>query len=82
MLSELLVRFVCIDVDKFLRSFVCIGTIDNLTTCPRLLSEVESVMAGGQWPPAIDAAPYLHRRWVTLAPGGANMIPLTLGEKK
>ncbi|CAM9170606.1 unnamed protein product, partial [Ectocarpus fasciculatus] len=26
------------------------GVIDNLTTCPRLVSEVESVMAGGPWP--------------------------------
>ena len=29
----------------------------NFTLCPRTVAEVESVMAGGQWPPAIDEAP-------------------------
>lgn len=43
------------------------GVVDNLTTCPRLISEVESVLAGGEWPPATDEAPYLQRRWANLA---------------
>ena len=29
----------------------------NFTLCPRTVVEVESVMAGGQWPPAQDNAP-------------------------
>lgn len=29
----------------------------NLTLCPRTVAEVESVMAGGPWPPARDDAP-------------------------
>lgn len=37
--------------------------VENLTTCPRLVEEVESVMAGGVWPPAKDNAPELRRRW-------------------
>lgn len=57
------------------------GVVDNLTTCPRLVSEVESVMAGGPWPPLVDEAPFLQRRWVTLAPGGGNMLPITLAGK-
>lgn len=40
--------------------------VDNLTVCPRTVDEVEGVMAGGPWPPAVDAAPHLCRRWATL----------------
>ena len=29
----------------------------NFTLCPRTVAEVESVMAGGSWPPARDDAP-------------------------
>lgn len=52
--------------------------VDNLTTCPRLIEEVEAVMAGGQWPPAVDAAPYLQRRWGRLAADGSKMESLVL----
>lgn len=31
--------------------------VQNFTLCPRTVAEVESVMAGGQWPPAHDRAP-------------------------
>lgn len=41
--------------------------VDNLTTCPRTVSEIESVMAGGAWPPSSDEAPYLRRKWVKLS---------------
>lgn len=56
--------------------------VDNLTTCPRLTSEVESVMAGGQWPPEVDAAPELYRRWKTLEAGGRRMVeyPITVAK--
>lgn len=33
----------------------------NFTLCPRTMSEVEHVMAGGNWPPIIDEAPELRR---------------------
>lgn len=46
----------------------------NLTTCPRTVKEVEAVLSGGQWPPAVDEAPYLFRRWGKLAPGGVGMV--------
>jgi len=51
---------------------------DNLTTCPRLIEEVESVMSGGQWPPAADKAPHLFRKWGTLGEGGKAMKEITL----
>ena len=54
------------------------GIIDNLTTCPRLISEVENVLAGGEWPPVTDEAPYLQRRWSRLAPGGEKLILIEL----
>ena len=46
----------------------------NFTNCPRTVDEVESVLAGGVWPPAVDSAPYLHRKWIKLAPQGHGMI--------
>ena len=49
------------------------GPPDNLTTCPRTIEEVEEVLRGGAWPPAVDAAPWLCRRWTRLAEGGAAM---------
>ena len=52
----------------------------NLTTCPRTVEEIESVIAGGPWPPLKDDAPYLHRRWGNLAPGGNGMIDIKLGQ--
>ena len=47
--------------------------IDNFTTCPRLVEEVESVMSGGPWPPVVDKAPYLCRRWCQLSPCASFM---------
>jgi len=37
----------------------------NFTLCPRTIEEVESVMAGGKWPPGPgeDSAPELKRQW-------------------
>lgn len=35
--------------------------IVNYTLCPRTISEIESVMAGGKWPPLTDEAPELRR---------------------
>lgn len=50
----------------------------NLTTCPRTVGEVESVLSGGSWPPSSDEAPYLFRRWGKLAPGGLGMVDIKL----
>lgn len=50
---------------------------DNLTTCPRTVQEIEYVIAGGDWPPQIDSAPELCRRWTQLAPNGLGMIDIT-----
>jgi Xaa-Pro dipeptidase len=49
--------------------------IDNLTTCPRTVSEVEAVMRGGEWPPTTDAAPWLMRQWTTLDKATGTMVP-------
>mmetsp|Transcript_4116 Transcript_4116/g.8873 ORF Transcript_4116/g.8873 Transcript_4116/m.8873 type:complete len:228 (+) Transcript_4116:1-684(+) len=35
--------------------------VHNFTLCPRTVSEVEGVMAGGKWPPLVDHAPELRR---------------------
>lgn len=51
----------------------------NLTTCPRTINEVESVMSGGQWPPMVDEAPELYRRWGKLSKGGFGMDDISLG---
>jgi Xaa-Pro dipeptidase len=37
----------------------------NYTLCPRTVHEVESVMAGGKWPPLHDDAPELGRERLT-----------------
>lgn len=37
--------------------------IDNYTLTPRTVEEIESVMAGGEWPPATDNALWMCRRW-------------------
>ena len=39
--------------------------IVNFTLCPRTISEIESVMAGGKWPPLIDEATELCRLRLT-----------------
>ena len=41
------------------------GGCINFTLCPRTVSEVEHVMAGGKWPPMIDEAPELRRLKLT-----------------
>lgn len=48
--------------------------VENLTTCPRTVAEVEAVCRGGAWPPATDAAPWLHRRWSTLDKTTGSMV--------
>jgi Xaa-Pro dipeptidase len=41
------------------------GGVNNFTLCPRTVSEVEHVMAGGKWPPLKDDAPELNRTKLT-----------------
>jgi len=51
--------------------------VENLTLCPRTVGEVESVLAGGVWPPERDDAPWLRRRWCKRneeLPGGAMAV--------
>lgn len=50
----------------------------NLTTCPRLIEEVEDVMNGGVWPPVEDKAPYLYRNWACLDTDGKGMKALSI----
>ena len=38
--------------------------IENFTLTPRTPDEVESVMAGGAWPPVNDGAKWLKRKWL------------------
>jgi Xaa-Pro dipeptidase len=52
--------------------------VTNLTQCPRTPEEVESVRAGGAWPPAVDAAPELLRSWAKLVDGGKEMVQYSL----
>ena len=37
---------------------------ENLTLCPRAVSEVLDVMNGKPWPPPVDVLPELNRNWV------------------
>ena len=37
---------------------------ENLTICPRAVSEVLDVMQGGAWPPEKDVMPQLKRNWI------------------
>jgi Xaa-Pro dipeptidase len=46
---------------------------ETLSTCPRTVQEIEDVLAGGQWPPVVDAAPELKRKWAKLAQHGYGM---------
>ena len=46
---------------------------ENLTVCPRTVEEVESVCAGGSWPPMKDDSPELKRCWVQMKEGGMGM---------
>jgi len=50
--------------------------IENYTICPRTVEEVEGVMAGGEWPPAIDVAPQLFRKWGKLDKATGTMAEL------
>jgi Xaa-Pro dipeptidase len=54
--------------------------VDNMTLCPRTVKEIEDVLAGGVWPPILDEAPELRRKWVKLAENFESMevdiIPL------
>mmetsp|Transcript_3106 Transcript_3106/g.10645 ORF Transcript_3106/g.10645 Transcript_3106/m.10645 type:complete len:237 (-) Transcript_3106:33-743(-) len=50
--------------------------LENYTTCPRTVAEVEGVMAGGAWPPATDAAPDLNRKWAKFENGGLVDVAL------
>lgn len=47
---------------------------ENLTLCPRTVAEVEAVMRNGEWPPAVDAAPWLKRKWTTLDKTTGRMV--------
>ena len=47
---------------------------ENLTLCPRTVAEVEAVMRNGEWPPAVDAAPWLKRKWTTLDKATGRMV--------
>lgn len=52
--------------------------VDNITTCPRTVAEIESVLGGGAWPPLKDEAPSLRRKWFKLAPSGHGMVEANL----
>ena len=55
---------------------------ENLTLCPRTIEEVEGVVGGSmQWPPEVDSAPWLRRRWCKLAPGGEGMQEIVVPTK-
>lgn len=51
---------------------------ENLTICPRAVSEVVDVMNGGEWPPKIDIMPELRRSWVKRGPG--KMVRLNMSK--
>jgi Xaa-Pro dipeptidase len=52
--------------------------VENLTVCPRTVEEVEAVIAGGAWPPTVDAAPELKRNWTYVGSDGEGMVRMTL----
>lgn len=49
---------------------------ESLSTCPRTVEEIESIMNGGQWPPVEDKAPELARRWTKF--DGEKMVDVCL----
>lgn len=49
---------------------------DNLTLCPRAVSEVWDVMQGGPWPPKEDVMPEMRRNWMTREKG--KMVQLAV----
>ncbi len=52
--------------------------MDNLTTCPRTVAEVEFVRNGGSWPPLKDTAPELRRQWGALDKKTGKMIDVKI----
>ena len=40
------------------------GGFENYTLAPRTVGEIEAVMGGGAWPPLVDDAPWLCRKWL------------------
>merc|ERR1711991_433352 len=46
--------------------------IENFTQAPRGIDEIESVMSGGQWPPAEDKYPQLKRQFTTWRSAGLS----------
>ena len=55
---------------------VCItqNGFENFTTCPRTINEVQAVMSGGVWPPPVDEAPDLQRRWARFVDGALEDV--------
>ncbi len=49
-----------------------------LSTCPRTVEEIESVMSGGPWPPVQDKAPELYRKWTKLSSDANSMEVFSL----
>ena len=52
---------------------------ENLTTCPRAVSEVLDVMSGKPWPPEKDVLPELRRNWVRNENGNLIRFELPSG---
>lgn len=55
---------------------------ESLSTCPRTIEEVESVLAGAPWPPSVDNAPELMRRWTKLSEDATKMEDVHIPYKK
>jgi Xaa-Pro dipeptidase len=51
---------------------------ETLSTCPRTVSEIENVIAGGQWPPVKDECPELRRKWTRLSADASHMETFSL----
>ena len=49
---------------------------ENLTMCPRAISEVVGVMGGAAWPPEKDVMPELRRNWVKREDGKMKRLIL------
>ena len=59
-----------------LEDVVCITSngFENFSTCPRTINEVQAVMSGGVWPPPVDEAPDLQRRWARFVDGASEDV--------
>jgi len=53
---------------------VMAGGCRNLTQCPRTRKEVEAVMRGEAWPPALDTEPWLRRTWTKLDAATGKLV--------